>query len=381
MKTRVIKIDSPAQASAAAREAAEALLAGGLVGFPTETVYGVAALAAQGGALERLRELKDRPGRPFSVHMGSPVETGRYVGKMPPPASLLIARAWPGPVTVLLKVGGALAEAELQRQGLYAVLCHDDVIGLRCPDSAVTSEMLLAAGGPVVATSANRVGGPSPRSADDAMEQLGGRFDLLLDAGPTRHGQDSTIVDFSAGTWKIVRAGVLGERQARDLSATRLLFVCTGNTCRSPIAAGLATTMLAERLGCKPEELEGMGVEVVSAGVLGMDGSPATPEAVRAARRFGADISRHRSRRLTNDLIRRADVVYCMTEGHVRETRLLSPGSVSKIRRLDESANIEDPVGMAEEDYVRTARHIRQSLEKALDSSPWEAALPGGRHK
>jgi tRNA threonylcarbamoyl adenosine modification protein (Sua5/YciO/YrdC/YwlC family) len=379
METRVIHVKHGADVPSAAERAAKGLRAGGLVGFPTETVYGVAALATDSAALERLRELKGRPTRPFGVHMGDPADVRRYVRDVPPAAANLIAKAWPGPVTILLKVGGRLADKDLQQSGLYDVLCANDVIGLRCPDSPVTAAMLRGAGGPVVASSANRAGGRSPRSADDVLDQLGGKIDLLLDGGETRHGLDSTIVDFSGEGWKIVRKGVLDARMIRKLLTRRILMVCTGNTCRSPMAAGLARSLLAKRLGCKPGELEDHGVEVLSAGVLAGEGGRPSPDAVAAAKELGADIAKHKTRKLTDAMIQDADWVLCMTQRQVQEARLLAPTAAGKVRRLDEEADIEDPIGMGLEDYLRTARQIQRALEEALKDSPQARAPGSGR--
>ena len=217
MATRVIHVQSGTYLPAA-DEAAGVLRAGGLVGFPTETVYGVAARATHAAALERLRDLKDRPNRPFGVHLGDAAEVHRYVRRLPQPAANLIAKGWPGPITILLRAGGELADEKLQKLGLHSVLCHEDVIGLRCPDSPVTGALLRAVTDPVVASSANLAGKPSPRSAEEALEQLDGRIDLLLDDGPTRYGRDSTIVDFSGGGWKVDRQGVHDARAIRQLA-------------------------------------------------------------------------------------------------------------------------------------------------------------------
>ncbi len=379
MPTRVIQIPADLDIASAAAEGASVLRAGGLVGFPTETVYGVGAMATNAEALERLRDLKDRPRRPFGVHMGDPRQVRRYVRRLPQPAANLIAKGWPGPVTILLRTGGSLADKRLEEFGLHAVLCQEGVIGLRCPDAPVAREMLLAAGDPVVASSANLAGRPSPRSAQDVLEQLGGRIDLLLDAGPTRYGTDSTIVDFSAEGWRIVRQGLLDARAIRNLTTWRILFVCTGNTCRSPMAEGLARVAIARRLGCQPESLADHGVEVLSAGLLAIAGGRASPEAVRAAAALGADISRHKTRKLTPDLVQGADVVLCMTDGHAREVRAVAPSSAGKVRRLDEETEVEDPVGLGPEEYDLAARHIQRAIVQALEQSP--AALPdaGGR--
>ncbi|MCY2930293.1 MAG: L-threonylcarbamoyladenylate synthase [Planctomycetota bacterium] len=189
-----MKPKTPAEIASAAAIGADVLRKGGLVGFPTETVYGVAAAADVLEGMERLRDLKDRPERPFSVHLAGPGEVGRYVRAVPPVAQRLVRKAWPGPLTLVLPTGGRLAEAALQKAGLYEVLCHDGFIGLRCPDEPAASALLARAGGPVVAASANLKGQPSPRDAREALAALDGRIELMIDTGPTRHRGDSTIV-------------------------------------------------------------------------------------------------------------------------------------------------------------------------------------------
>ena len=153
--TEIIKVTKPAQTAEAAQAAAEVLRRGGLVGFPTETVYGIAAVATCADAMARLRKIKSRPKRPFTVHLGSPDDVGRYVRKAPGAARRLIARAWPGPVTLLLPTGGELAEKKLNTPSIRGTLCSGDLIGLRCPDEPTAQAMLSAVDEPVVAASAN----------------------------------------------------------------------------------------------------------------------------------------------------------------------------------------------------------------------------------
>jgi tRNA threonylcarbamoyl adenosine modification protein (Sua5/YciO/YrdC/YwlC family) len=366
-KTRVIHAGTPEAFDAAACEGAQALRDGLLVGFATETVYGIAAVADNAGAMERLRELKSRPGRPFSVHIGSPGQVERYVKAIPVEARTLISRAWPGPVTVLLPTGGELAEPALQAAGLHDVLTYEGVIGLRCPDEPVAKAMLLAVEQPVVAPSANLAGEPSPRSAQDVLASLDGRIDLLIDSGPTCHGADSTIVQFGpSGAWRILREGAVKSADIRRMIRRTILLVCTGNTCRSPIAAGLVRQALARKLNCRVAELTRHGVEVVSAGLAAAEGLRATPEAAAAARELGADITRHRSQRLTAELIQGADMVWCMTGFHVEEARRLSPESARRIERLSPQEDIPDPVGGGMEAYRAAAAAIETALELRL---------------
>ena len=369
MPTDVIKVDraNVSQIAAAAHKGVLALKKGQLVGFATETVYGVAVLATCDDGLDRLRELKNRPARPFSLHLGRPGDVHHYLRNLPDAAELLIRRSWPGPVTLVVPAGGQFADVRLRRrQGLYERLCHDGLIGLRCPDEPVAQAMLSGVSLPVVAPSANLAGRPSPRSAAEVLEDLDGKIDLLIDSGPTRHGNDSTIVRCDESGWEVLRAGVYDEDSIRRMLTRTYLFVCTGNTCRSPMAAGLARKILAERLGCNVGELPRHGVKVLSAGIFAAGGARAAAQAIQAAKAMGADISRHRSRNLTRELIKEADVVFCMTDSHVSQAGLIASEEVHKLRKLDAHGDVPDPVGGSLDVYHAVAGRIEKALRVAL---------------
>jgi L-threonylcarbamoyladenylate synthase len=365
--TEVIKITDPSQIPAAAEAAADALRAGKLVGFPTETVYGIAVDATNAGSMQRLRELKDRPANPFSVHLGRPEDLQRYIRKMPPAAARLVRSTWPGPVTLLLETGGHLADKTLDTPDMRAALTSGDVIGLRCPDEPVSAAMLSAVDGPVLAPSANLAGEPSPRSGDEVLASLDGKIDLLIDHGPTTCGADSTIVRFTGLRWEVVRSGAVSDDKLREAMRFRLIVVCTGNTCRSPMAEGLARQLVAERVGCSVDELEGQGIEIISAGVFAASGSPATPEAQAAAARLGADISSHRSRKLSTELIKSADMILCMTQSHLDSVCRMQASAAGTARLLDGDGDVPDPIGGGIDMYDSTADHLQQILPSVLE--------------
>jgi len=180
--TRVLKADRETIAAAA-----RALSAGGLVAFPTETVYGLGADARNGEAVARLYAAKGRPSfNPLIAHVPD-IAAARRIGVFTPAAEKLAALFWPGPLTLVLARQSDCGVADLALAGL-------DSVAVRVPAHPVARNLLEAFNGPVVAPSANRSGHVSPTSAAHVLSDLRGRIDLILDAGPCMVGLESTIV-------------------------------------------------------------------------------------------------------------------------------------------------------------------------------------------
>ncbi len=367
VKTTIINTAKYGIHSAAAR-GAEAIRQGKLVAFPTETVYGVGVDAQNAQALDRLRELKSRPKRPFTVHMGQADDAFRYVREddMPRPARNVISKGWPGPVTLLVKAGDALADTSLG-DDMHHRLVYEGYIGLRCPDEPLAQAMLCTVEEVVVAPSANLINQPAPHDAKQVLESLDGKIDLLIDSGTTRLSKESTILRVDGNGWEILRKGAVDRTTISKMATTLIVFVCTGNTCRSPMAAGIARRMLADKSGCDVAQLQSRGYEVLSAGLFAPDGCPASPEAVDAARAYNADISKHRSQRLTRELINRADVIFCMTEIHAQQVKELG-GRHDVVHMLDAARDISDPVGGCNQIYEESAKHISLAMREVLKS-------------
>ncbi|HUW84472.1 MAG TPA: L-threonylcarbamoyladenylate synthase [Phycisphaerae bacterium] len=373
MDTQVIKAEPGKSYRDTVAQGARLLAEGALVAFPTETVYGVGASAAQPDAVARLRQIKQRPpGKPFTVHIGRPQDADVFVPKLSPVARRMICKGWPGPLTLILSVSdpGKTEAAKQLASSQHHTIYHEGTIGLRCPDDRLAQDLLTQAGVPVVAASANLAGQPPPRDASEALADLDGKVDLVIDAGMTRYARPSTIVRVNQSDYQILRPGVYDERTIRRLAALAVLFVCTGNSCRSPMAEGLCRKMLAERLGCPPGELAERGVEVFSAGSMASAGGPASHNAVHACRGRGVDISHHASQPLTAELINQADHIFTMCDHHTETVLTIQLGARAKTDRLDPGGDIADPMGGEEDAYNRCAARIADALQKRLEELP-----------
>ncbi len=191
--------------------AAAVLRRGGLVAFPTETVYGLGADARSAAAVTRVFAAKGRPAdNPLIVHVGSLAAAERVVASMPPLAAALAARWWPGPLTLVLDAAPGLAAATTGRLATVAV---------RVPDHPVALALLAAADLAVAAPSANRSGRPSPTTAAHVCTDLGDAVDLVVDGGPCRVGVESTVVDARGSAPVVLREGAV-TREQLGLGAT-----------------------------------------------------------------------------------------------------------------------------------------------------------------
>ena len=368
--TEVVSITSEQARSEGIGRAVEVLRAGGLVAFPTETVYGLGARADLIPAVAKLRRIKGRPDdKPFTVHIGRPSDLERFVPDPPGVGRRLARKGWPGPLTIVFAVGDPSAApvmADLPDEAA-AAMYHRGTIGLRCPDEPSTGELLGAVGGPVVAASANRAGEAPPCRADEVLEELDGRIDLILDGGPSRYAKASTVVRIDGRGFEVLRQGVYDERTVRRLATQRVLLVCTGNTCRSPMAAGLLGHLLAAELGIEPSELEAAGWVVASAGTWAGSGLWATDEAVEVMRRRAIEISGHRSRPVTFEEIERADLIFTMTGSHRAAVLGLVPSAEARCRLVAGDDPIDDPIGQSTEVYEACARKIEAALKDRLN--------------
>jgi len=223
--------------SEAINQAAGILRAGGLVAFPTETVYGLGANALDRAAVEGIFAAKERPAwDPVIVHIAGPENEpassaamlNQLVTEIPLAAQLLMEKFWPGPLTLLFPRSAAVPDA---------VTAGRPLAGIRMPAHPVALELIRRAGVPVAAPSANLFGHISPTTAAHVLEDLDGRIDAVLDAGPTAHGLESTVLDPCQSPMLIYRPGAVTAGQIQEIAGPVEMFREVADLTEMPQAA------------------------------------------------------------------------------------------------------------------------------------------------
>ena len=343
--------------------AAQALIGGQIVAFPTETYYVLAADASQPEAVARLASGQENPA--FLLALRGSEELADWVPNSGSLARRLARRCWPGPMTLL--VDHPLDEGFAGRlpESVRVQLTPHGCLALRMPAHEAILETMELLPAPLVLAGTH----PDTPAAtiEELMQSAGERFDLLIDDGPCRYGRPSTVVRVQGEEYRIEREGVFDHDAIRRQATCLIVFVCTGNTCRSPLAEVLCKKLLAERLGCAVDELPLRGFLVLSAGLAAMMGGTAAQEAVEIAKEQGADLSGHSSRPLSPELLRQADHVIGMTRSHlyVLMTQQARMATVPRVLST-EGEDIPDPIGSDLPVYRACAAQISQQLEKLV---------------
>jgi protein-tyrosine phosphatase len=345
--------------------AVQALAEGKLVAFPTETVYGLAASALDERAVERLLKVKQRnTGHALALAVKSADEALDYAPHLSPLGQRLARRCWPGPVTLVVPDQHPESLLRQLPASVQQAVAPNGTIGFRVPAHPTIIDVLRMLTGPVALTSANRHGGDDPLTVQDVLDSLGDDVDVILDDGRCRFGQASSVVQVTDDGLKILRQGVVSESTLKRLSSFMVLLVCTGNTCRSPMAEVICRKMIADRIGCPLDKLDEHGVLVASAGTSAHLGGRASPEAVEIMGELGLDLSLHESQPLTPQLARQADLILTMTRSHRQWVLNQWPEAGPRTKLVcQNNADVADPIGGPPEFYKRCADQIKSELE------------------
>jgi len=345
---KIVKVDPDFPEEKYLQEAADILAAGGLVIIPTETVYGIATNISDKKAAERLYAIKGRPGdKPFSLHIDNKDSVEGIAKDIPVTAYKLMDKFWPGPLTLVLKSK------------------TDKTIGMRMPDDKIALRVIGLAEIPIVCPSANLSGRPAPKNFTEAIKDMQDLVDLAIDAGPTKLGIESSVVDLSNADIRFLREGALKKEDILAVANKKIvLFICTGNSCRSVMAKGLLEKRLKEK--------KRADVEVLSAGLMLTGGMPASFETQELLKGEGIDVSAHRSQRVTAAMIKKADLILVMEK--LQEERILQTAPEAKNRVFllkefakikDNNLDIADPIGRPKDFYEQIFGMIKDSIERA----------------
>src|SRR5262245_40189759 len=373
MAPLVLDVTAASDPRDAVHRAVQALVEGKVVALPTETVYIAAASGLSDRAVQRLLSIRDgKLEGPATLAVRSTDDVLDYVPDLPRIGQRLARRCWPGPVT--LELADAHPESAVYRlpAKVRAAIVPGGEIRVRVPAHELVLRALRLLAGPVV-----MIGAPPPDDGDDARAQdvvsrLGDRVDVILDDGRCKFAQRSSIVRVDERGFHVVRPGVFTEANLKRLASFMVVLVCTGNTCRSPMAEALLKKRVADRLGCKIEELDDRGIVVMSAGISAPPGGRAAAEAIQTMQERKLDLTQHESQPLSERLVKFADCVITMTGGHRDAILQAFPDAEPRVHLISRGkGDVADPIGGPLELYRRCAEQLDSYLEEWCKELPF----------
>ncbi|WP_437205592.1 hypothetical protein [Planctomicrobium sp. SH664] len=364
---REIHLDQVSDTHTALQAAVAELEAGKLILVPDECGWNLMGLATREISAAALQKAAQTLSVLPVVSIAEAEVVADYVIDAPRLFQKLSARCWPGPV--ILRSGSKNVEG-LARQ--WPESSRDwamtaDGRAYYCPADPFVAGLLRALSAPVLSA----LGTTDQKLENGKLDDI---VSLKILPASRKFSEPPTVVAVQRNGHCIESAGVVSERRLARLAGEVYLFICTGNTCRSPMAEAIFRKMLADRLKCREDDLMDRGFVVVSAGLAAPRGAAASPEAVVLLREEGIDLSGHESQPVTEELLFRCDYIFAMTRNHREAVVSAFPELANNVRLLSpENEDVSDPIGAGMEEYARCRDEITGHLTHWLDQIEFPA--------
>lgn len=371
------KIDPKNPDKKIVKRAIKVLQEGGVIVYPTNTLYGLGVDVFNKKALDRLFVLKQRgPHQPVSLLVASLEQLRSLYATVSAEQYRQLLQLLPGKYTFLLK-SRFKENLPYLSSGQGEANGEGPKVGFRIAEYDLCRQLVIGLGNPITSTSANISGKPNAKTVQDIIAQFGDRLDLILDAGPTPDLRGSTIIDLTKKPYLVVREGSVSLAELRrkwpDVPLKkrkekfRVTFVCSGNICRSTMAEGILREVLSKTRFRNVMEVE-------SAGTLPTASGPAHPLTLKTLSAHGIDMYRHQARAINAQIVEESDLLICMAVNHYEYLRARFPQHKEKIVLLKEwhrrsklsNPSVADPIGHDEAFYEQTFVEIQNEIKRIL---------------
>jgi L-threonylcarbamoyladenylate synthase len=368
-KLEYFKVDPVRPNKHAVKRAAELIKAGGIIVYPTDTLYGFGISIKNSLALKKLNSIKGREAnKPISLLINDKQQLEELVGKLSVEDNRIFDALLPGKVTLLFRVRKKIDISEFSDL---------KKIGFRIPDSNLCHELVSHVGGPISSTSVNLAQQNNLSNVEDIIDIFGKNIDLILDSGPINSTKGSTVLDTTSSPPTLLREGDVSQAEIEGILGHEInssypqkfviTFVCSGNICRSPMAEGILKKLLGRT---KYKDI----VEINSAGTLNLQATPASLEAIDVAQDFDIDLSEHFSQHLRRNIVMRAGIIICMALDHYNYVTRRYPDYKEKVFLLKQwkkhnkltNPSIADPIGHDTTFFERTFNEINVEVKRVL---------------
>lgn len=348
--------------------AVQALVEGHVVAAPTESSYVYLASGLQAGAVDQLLRQADLwKKNPVSIIPRVPDEVLDLIPSVGSGSRRLVRKAWPGPLVLQSKSQDEYSSLRCLPGNVYDRIRNEQgEVRLWIPDHEVLHYITRLVSGPLIVALATR-GDKADELARSVAELPDGASVLSIDGGTIEESGEPTVVAVEGNRGQVLREGLLSESQLRQLSQYLVLFVCTGNTCRSPMAAALMRKKIQDKFQSEFDP-QSLPIVVASAGVSAFGGDPASHGALEAIRGYGCSLDQHQSTQLNSRLVEQSDLILAMGQRHRSVIVAQWPEVASKVHLIAaDGSEISDPFGGPLDVYQRCAEQLDRHTSYWLD--------------